>query len=78
MYEFGLEFFQGYADLKKRVALVHAEWDLSTFSRVNLYYWDMEASAEEGDLVAKVDTSVAEGAGEIQEEVVVVDDELAA
>ena len=32
--EFGVGFFQGYSDLKMRVALVHPEWDLTAFSGV--------------------------------------------
>ena len=30
--EFRVGFFQGYSDLKRKVALVHPEWDLSSFS----------------------------------------------
>ena len=36
--EFGADFFQGYSDLKRRVALVHLEWDLTAFSGVELDY----------------------------------------
>ena len=44
--EFGDGFFQCYTDLKRMVALVHPEWDLSAFLGVNSDYWDMEVSAE--------------------------------
>ena len=33
--EFEAEYLQGYIDLKRRVALVHLVWDLSTLSGVN-------------------------------------------
>ena len=39
---FGLGFFQGYADLKRRVALDHPEWDLSGYSGVDSDFFDVE------------------------------------
>ena len=33
--EFEAGFFQGYTDLKRRVALAYPEWDLSPFSGVD-------------------------------------------
>ena len=45
--EYDAGFFQGYVDLKRRVALVHLEWDLSAFSRVESDFWDVEPSAAE-------------------------------
>ena len=57
------------------MALAHPEWDLSSFSRVDSDNWDMDALAEEEDTIAEVGTGATEGAGETQEEEVVVDDE---
>ena len=45
--EFGAGFFQGYSDLKRRVALIHTEWNLTAFSEVDSDYWDMEALTAE-------------------------------
>ena len=76
--EFGANFFQGYSDLKRRVALAHPEWDLSTFSGVDLDYWDVEASAEREVPVAGVGSDAARtfgGADAAEEDdLVVVDD----
>ena len=36
--EFGVGIFQGYTNLKRRVALVNPEWDLFAFSGVDLDY----------------------------------------
>ena len=36
--EFGAGFFQGYTDLKRRVALDHPEWNLSAFLGVDSNY----------------------------------------
>ena len=36
--EFGAGFFQGYSDLKRRVALVHPEWDLTAYLGVESYF----------------------------------------
>ena len=79
--EFEAGFFQGYLELNGRVALAHPEWDLSAFSGVDSDYWDIEASADEGDHVAKVGTGAVGGTGGSQaasgteeEDLVVVDD----
>ena len=40
--EFGACFFKGYYDLKRKVALAHSEWGVSTFPGVNSDYWDAE------------------------------------
>ena len=36
--EFATGFFQGYSDLKRRVAMDHPDWDLSAYSGVNSDY----------------------------------------
>ena len=36
--DFGSGFFQGYDNLKRRVALAHPEWDLSSLSGIDLDY----------------------------------------
>ena len=36
--EFGAGFFQGYSNLKMRVALAHLEWDLTAFSKFDSDY----------------------------------------
>ena len=46
--EFTAGFFQGYSDLKRRVAVDHPKWDISTYSRVDSDYWEAEGSAEGG------------------------------
>ena len=61
--EFRVGFFQGYTDLKRRVAMAYLEWDLSSFSGVNSNYWDMEVSVEEGDPAMEDDTSAAADTG---------------
>ena len=52
-------FFQGYSDLKRRVAEDHPEWDLAGYSGVDSDYWDVEASE------AGVPTPAEEGAGSV-------------
>ena len=80
--EFGAGFFQGYSDLKMKVALTHPEWDLIAFSGVDSDYWAMEVSAEKGDLATEAGTSATGDAGKTratgktEEDTVEVDDEL--
>ena len=50
--EFDAGFFQGYADLKRRVALLHPEWDLSTFSGVESDFWDVDGGDVQGEIPA--------------------------
>ena len=45
--EFDTGFFEGYSDLKRRVALVHPEWDLSGFIGSESDYWELGASGAE-------------------------------
>ena len=59
--EFGANFFQGYSDLKRRVALVHPEWDLTAFSDVESDFWEVEAFALED---VETGTTTTEGARE--------------
>ena len=40
--EFDKGFFQGYSDLKRRVAVDHSEWDLSGYSGVDSDFFDVE------------------------------------
>ena len=40
--EFDKGFFQGYSDLKRRVAVDHPEWDLSGYSGVDSDFFDVE------------------------------------
>ena len=58
--EFTADFFQGYSDLKRRVAEDHPEWDLTGYSRVNSDYWEAEASVEGGV------TPIEDGAGSME------------
>ena len=60
--EFAAGFFQGYSDLKRRVAEDHPEWDLAGYSGVDSDYWEAEASAEgEGTLVETGEGSTEAG-----------------
>ena len=43
--EFEASFFQGYADLKRRVAVDHPKWDLATYSGANSNFWEVESPA---------------------------------
>ena len=54
MDDFKVGFFQGYTDLKRRVALVYSEWDFSAFSGFNSDYWNTEVSTEIEEPLAKV------------------------
>ena len=45
--EFDVGFFQGYSDLKRRVAIDHPEWDLSAYSRADSDFWEEESPTEE-------------------------------
>ena len=45
--EFDAGFFQGYADLKRRVAVDHPEWDLSAYSGADSNFWKVESPTEE-------------------------------
>ena len=56
--EFASGFFQGYSDLKRRVAEDHPEWDLSAYSGVDSDYW--EAEAEGGGTPVEAGTGSAE------------------
>ena len=42
--DFGASFFQGYSDLKRRVALAYSELNSSAFSGVISDYWDAGVS----------------------------------
>ena len=57
--EFAAGFFQGYSDLKRRVAEDHPEWDLAGYSGVDSDYWDAEASEAGGE------TLIEEGVGSV-------------
>ena len=57
--EFAAGFFQGYSDLKRRVAEDHLEWDLADYSGVDSNYWEAKASVEGGV------TPIEEGAGSV-------------
>ena len=57
--EFAAGFFQGYSDLKRRVAEDHLEWDLAGYSGIDSDYWEAEASEAGGD------TPVEEGVGSV-------------
>ena len=46
--EFAARFFQGYSNLKRRVAAKHPEWDLSAYSGVYSDYWEAEVSVDGG------------------------------
>ena len=59
--EFGACFFQGYSDLKRRVALAHPEWDLSAFSRVDSNYWEAEVLVGVEDPLGEVGTDSTKG-----------------
>ena len=41
--EFEVGFFQGYANLKRRSALDHPEWDLAVYSGVDSDFWGVES-----------------------------------
>ena len=76
--EFWADFFQGYSNLKRRVALVHFEWDLTAFSSVESDFWEVKTPARKDE---ETGATATEGAGETQaadastkETVVVVDD----
>ena len=55
--EFAAGFFQGYSDLKRRVAEDYPDWDLASYSEVDSNYWEAEASEADGA------TPVEEGVG---------------
>ena len=55
--DFGADFFQGYEDLKRNVALDHPEWDLSALSGIDSKYWNEDVSAEEVALPVDVSTN---------------------
>ena len=61
--EFEADFFQGYSNLKRLVALLHLEWDLFIFSGAESDYWEVETpvGAKEGEGTR---TPPAEGVGE--------------
>ena len=82
--EFRVDFFQGYSDLKRRVALVYPEWDLTAFSGVESYFWEVEVPVKEDPAreVGKIGATTIEGVGETrstntttEETVVVVEDD---
>ena len=52
--EFAAGFFQGYFDLKRRLATNHPEWDLSVYSVVDSDYWEAEVSAEGAEAPTEV------------------------
>ena len=64
--------------------MTHPEWDLTTFSEVDLDYWDIEVLDEEGDLTTEAGTNAAgdtgktRATGETKEDAVEVNDEPAA
>ena len=58
--EFPAGFFQGYSELKRRVAEDHSEWDLVGYSGVDSDYREAEASAEGGV------TPIEEGTGSVE------------
>ena len=61
--DFDSGFFEGYADLKRRVALDHLEWDLSAYSGVESDFWDLEEEELLADpLTDGVPTAVVAGA----------------
>ena len=55
--EFAAGFFQGYSDLKRRVAEDHPEWDLAGYSGVDSDYLEAEVSVTRGA------TPIEEGGG---------------
>ena len=73
--EFEAEFFQGYSDLKWRVAADHLEWDLTAYSGAEFDFWDVESPAGEEALVDG--EGAAEGSKAAEEAEVEVVDPLA-
>ena len=70
--EFEAGFFQGYSDLKRRVAVDHPEWDLSTYSRADSDFWEVESPA--GEEASADGEGAAEGSKAAEEaEVEIVD-----
>ena len=77
--EFESSFFQGYADLKRRVTIDHPEWDLAAYLGEDSEFWEVESPIAEDeapvDEAARAASVSAEAqlAREVEIEVVVVD-----
>ena len=50
--EFEVGFFQGYADLKMRVAIDHPEWDLVAYSGADSDIWEVDSSTVNEEVLA--------------------------
>ena len=70
--EFDTGFFQGYSDLKRRVAIDHPEWDLFAYSGADSNFWEVESPTEEEALAGEEGTGDGTKAAE-EAEVEIVD-----